>query len=72
MYFKDFVERFMELFMLHSNHSLFLYIIISLVIHSFIIEFDVRSSVHLGNVYVRLKVQLDAHGFFIILISISL
>jgi hypothetical protein len=29
--------------------------------------FDVHSSVQLGNVYVRLKVQLDAHGFVCIL-----
>jgi hypothetical protein len=26
-------------------------------------EFDVYGSVHLGNVYVRLEVQLDAHEF---------
>jgi hypothetical protein len=26
-------------------------------------QFDVHDSVHLGNVYVRLKAQLDAHGF---------
>jgi hypothetical protein len=26
-------------------------------------ESDVHGSVHLGNVYVRLKVQLDVHGF---------
>jgi hypothetical protein len=26
-------------------------------------EFDVHGSVHLCNEYVRLKVQLDAHGF---------
>jgi hypothetical protein len=25
--------------------------------------FDVHGSVHLGNVYVRLNVQLDVHGF---------
>jgi hypothetical protein len=31
--------------------------------------FDVHGSVHLGNVYVRLKVQLDAHGFICILYS---
>jgi hypothetical protein len=32
-------------------------------------EFDVHSSVHLGNVHVRLKVRLDAHGFMCILYS---
>jgi hypothetical protein len=26
-------------------------------------KFDVHGFVHLGNVYVRLKVQLDPHGF---------
>jgi hypothetical protein len=30
-------------------------------------DFDVHISVHLDNVYVRLKVQLDAHGFICIL-----
>jgi hypothetical protein len=33
------------------------------------LEFDVRGSVHLGNVYVRLKFQLDVHGFISILYS---
>jgi hypothetical protein len=32
-------------------------------------EFDVHGSVHLGNVYVRLTVQLDARGFICILYS---
>jgi hypothetical protein len=31
--------------------------------------FDVHSSVHLGNVYVRLRIQLDVHGFICILYS---
>jgi hypothetical protein len=31
--------------------------------------FDVHGSVHLGNVYVQLKVQLDVHGFICILYS---
>jgi hypothetical protein len=30
-------------------------------------QFDVHGSVHLGNVYVRLKVQLNVHGFLCIL-----
>jgi hypothetical protein len=30
-------------------------------------KFDVRSSVHLGKVYVRLKVQTDVHVFVCIL-----
>jgi hypothetical protein len=30
-------------------------------------EFDVHGSVHLGNVYVQMKVQLDAHVFVSIL-----
>jgi hypothetical protein len=29
--------------------------------------FDVHGSIHLGNVYVQLKVQLDTHGFVCIL-----
>jgi hypothetical protein len=29
-------------------------------------EFDVHGSVHLGNVYVQLKVQLDVHVFICI------
>jgi hypothetical protein len=32
-------------------------------------EFDVHSSVHLCNVYVQLKVQLDVHVFICILYS---
>jgi hypothetical protein len=32
-------------------------------------EFDVHVSVHLGNVYVRLTVQLDVHVFICILYS---
>jgi hypothetical protein len=32
-------------------------------------EFDVHGSVHLGNVYVQLKVQLDVHVFICILYS---
>jgi hypothetical protein len=31
--------------------------------------FDVHGSVHLANVYVRLRVQLDAHGFICIFYS---
>jgi hypothetical protein len=31
--------------------------------------FDVHGSVHLGNVHVRLRVQLDTHGFICILYS---
>jgi hypothetical protein len=31
--------------------------------------FDVHGSVQLGNVYVRLRVQLDVHGFIGILYS---
>jgi hypothetical protein len=31
--------------------------------------FDIHGSVHLGNVYVRLNVQLDAHVFICILYS---
>jgi hypothetical protein len=33
-------------------------------------EYDVHVSVHLGNVFVRLTVQLDAHGFLYIYIYI--
>jgi hypothetical protein len=35
--------------------------------HNQFFEFDVYGSLHLGNIYVRLKVQLDAHGFVCIL-----
>jgi hypothetical protein len=34
-----------------------------------ITAFDVQGSVHLGNVYVRLTIQLDVHGFICILYS---
>jgi hypothetical protein len=30
-------------------------------------EFNVHGSVHLGNVYIRLNVQRDAHGFVCVL-----
>jgi hypothetical protein len=39
----------------------------SSVPNKFEYEFDVNGSVHLGHVYVRLKVQLDVHGFICIL-----
>jgi hypothetical protein len=32
-----------------------------------LLHFDVHGSIHLGNVFVRLKVQLDVHGFICIL-----
>jgi hypothetical protein len=32
-------------------------------------EFDVHGSVHIGNVYVRLKVHLDVHGYICIIYS---
>jgi hypothetical protein len=35
----------------------------------FIYKFDVHGSVHLGNVYVQLKVQLDVHVFICIIYS---
>jgi hypothetical protein len=34
-------------------------------VHS--VGFNVHGSIHLGNVYIRLKVQQDAHGFVCIL-----
>jgi hypothetical protein len=34
-----------------------------------ILAFDVYGSVHFGNLYVRLRVQLDVHGFMCILPS---
>jgi hypothetical protein len=36
---------------------------------SYFFEFEVHGSVHLGNVYVQMKVQLDVHGFISILYS---
>jgi tyrosyl-tRNA synthetase len=32
--------------------------------------FDIHGSVHLGNVYVLMKVQLDAHGYYVFFIPI--
>jgi hypothetical protein len=34
---------------------------------AYTIEFNVHGFLHLGNVYIRLKVQRDAHGFVCIL-----
>jgi hypothetical protein len=36
-------------------------------IEQYIFVFNDHGSVHLGNVYIRLKVQQDAHGFVYVL-----
>jgi hypothetical protein len=35
-------------------------------------DFNIHGSVHLGNVYVRLSVQLDAHYIYSLFLYISL